>query len=121
MLTKLRKGVGFIEVFLNGYVDQSFIFLFYALLCFYAVSNGVARLLGSRVELSPLPPLEECINSKEFTFIEFPYIRLSNLKFVECRKLFYFFLILCCLFDIVAEVWQHHSAPSYAIGSKLQK
>jgi len=69
MLTKLRKRLGFIEVFLNGYVDQSFIFLFFALLYFYAVSSGVAWFLGSQVELSPLPPLEKCINSKEFTVI----------------------------------------------------
>jgi hypothetical protein len=69
MHTKLRKRVGFIEVFLNGYVDQSFIFLFYALLYFYTVSNDVARFLGTRVELLPLSPLEECINSKEFTVI----------------------------------------------------
>jgi len=34
MLTKLRKGLGFIEVVLNGYVEQSFIFLFYALYIF---------------------------------------------------------------------------------------
>jgi hypothetical protein len=66
---KIKEG--FIEVFLSRYVDQSFIFLFYmyALLYFYAVSNGVARFLGTRLELSPLPSLEECINSKEFTVI----------------------------------------------------
>ena len=69
MLTKLRKGLGFIEVSLNGYVDQSFVFLFYALLYFYAVSSSVARFLGTPVELSPLLPLEECVNSKKFTVI----------------------------------------------------
>jgi len=30
MVTKLRKGLGFIEVFLNGYVDQSHVWSYWS-------------------------------------------------------------------------------------------
>jgi hypothetical protein len=49
------------------------------------ILSVVARFLGTQGEESQWPPIKEIINLKN-TLIKFPYIRLSNFKYVEGRK-----------------------------------
>ena len=60
-------------------------------------TSGVARFFGAWGQQSQWLSLTEIMNlRKSQLFIEFPYITLNNLKFVERRKSNFSFKIFCC-------------------------